>query len=437
MTRSGGGAMPPLEDRVRDAIQAKAAEVPPGAVPPLRLPGRHRSPPSLAHGGQEEGGPAKQTRGGRAWAAPLAAAVGVAAAVALVFTAAGLIHPGRPANDRPAGLATLPRYYVALTYTGSEQCCEPGKPYSPVTKAVLRVTATGQTLATIEPPRPYGTFVAVTAAGDDRTFVLAAQPHERLTQFSHPPVTKFFLLRISPGRRDPVGRARLTPLPIPVFPSGVSDFALSPDGSHLAVLGGIHEGPDLSVFDVDTGAARTWSAPDGVGNGKVYNQESLSWGADNRTLAFLYAGGAGRYRGGVRLLDTARSGGDLLADSRFVVGQPSGPGSEVCWIQAQLTPDGRTVIANRNRNIDQFSQQLAAFSVRTGKVVRVISTLTWLYGDDEQVHWMSPSGNVLIVTDALPVRHSLATSAALDAGVLSSGHYRPLPWSENTFTAAW
>ena len=32
--------MTPLEDRVRDAICAKAAEVPPDAVPPLRLPAR-------------------------------------------------------------------------------------------------------------------------------------------------------------------------------------------------------------------------------------------------------------------------------------------------------------------------------------------------------------------------------------------------------------
>ena len=30
--------MTPLEDRVRDAIRARAAEVPPDAVPPLRLP---------------------------------------------------------------------------------------------------------------------------------------------------------------------------------------------------------------------------------------------------------------------------------------------------------------------------------------------------------------------------------------------------------------
>ena len=45
--------MTPLEDRVRDAIRAKAAEVPPDAVPPLRLPARRRPRFSLAHGGGE------------------------------------------------------------------------------------------------------------------------------------------------------------------------------------------------------------------------------------------------------------------------------------------------------------------------------------------------------------------------------------------------
>ena len=47
MTHNGGGAITPLEDRVRDAIRATAAEVPPDAVPPLRLP----APPGPGPGG--------------------------------------------------------------------------------------------------------------------------------------------------------------------------------------------------------------------------------------------------------------------------------------------------------------------------------------------------------------------------------------------------
>jgi hypothetical protein len=58
--------------------------------------------------------------------------------------------------------------------------------------------------------------------------------------------------------------------------------------------------------------------------------------------------------------------------------------------------------------------------------------------DVEQVHWVSPSGRVLIVTDERRGRHhSPAHFADVDAGMLTGGHYTPLPWSENTFTAAW
>ena len=102
MTRGGGGAMTPLEDRVRDAIRARAAEVPPDAVPPLRLPDRVRTGRAWA---------------GRAWVAPLAAAVGVAAALAVVFALTGVLHSGRSASGHRSGLATLPRYYVGLTFT--------------------------------------------------------------------------------------------------------------------------------------------------------------------------------------------------------------------------------------------------------------------------------------------------------------------------------
>ncbi len=184
MTRTGGGRTP-LEDRVRDAIRAKAAEVSPDAVPPLRLPGR----------------PGPRRRAGRAWAAPLAAATGVAAALALVLALTSVIHPGRSAGDHPTGLAALPRYYVALTFTGSEAFGGIGTFSSPQTKAVIRATASGRALATVTPPRPYATFAGVTAAADDRTFVVAAQKLAKipLMKVFTAPATRF-LLRLGPGQ---------------------------------------------------------------------------------------------------------------------------------------------------------------------------------------------------------------------------------------------
>ena len=44
---------------------------------------------------------------------------------------------------------------------------------------------------------------------------------------------------------------------------------------------------------------------------------------------------------------------------------------------------------------------------------------------------------MLIVADAVASRHPGASYADVDAGMLADGHYTPLPWSENTFTAAW
>lgn len=159
-----------------------------------------------------------------------------------MFALTSVIHPGRSASG-PTGLAALPRYYVALTFTGPRGCCGAGLA-APQTDAVVRATATGRALAAVVPPLPYGTFVGVSTAADDRTFVLAAQelsPYPPVNQGKLPvPATRFFLLRFDPGRGDPGATATLTPLPIPVVPAGteVSDFALSPDGSRLALVGG-------------------------------------------------------------------------------------------------------------------------------------------------------------------------------------------------------
>lgn len=70
--------MTPLEDKVRQALQAKAGQVPFDVPPPLRLPARRRRFFSLAHGGgQSRGAPAR-----RGWLAPAAAAVLVTAVIA-------------------------------------------------------------------------------------------------------------------------------------------------------------------------------------------------------------------------------------------------------------------------------------------------------------------------------------------------------------------
>ena len=122
------------------------------------------------------------------------------------------------AGQETAGEAA-PEFYVALEFIGDGRCCRPGLLSAPLTEAVVRVTDTGTALATITAPRPYGTFIGVSAAADNRTFALAAQKLARLP-LTTLPATRFFLLRIDPASRTPDGRARLTPLPIPEQPPG-------------------------------------------------------------------------------------------------------------------------------------------------------------------------------------------------------------------------
>jgi hypothetical protein len=83
-------------------------------------------------------------------------------------------------------------------------------------------------------------------------------------------------------------------------------------------------------------------------------------------------------------------------------------------------------------------QRLVQVSARTGRLIRVLHVTRHMAEDHVQIHWMSPSGQVLIVTNLLRARHhSSAHFADVDAGLLTGGRYTPLPWSENTFTAAW
>jgi hypothetical protein len=91
--------MTPLEDKVRQALRAKADQVP-DAAPPLRLPARRRRFLSLAHrGGQRRGAPAW-----RGWLAPVAAAVSVAAVIAGSVTASQ-VFAGHKAEHARGGHA--------------------------------------------------------------------------------------------------------------------------------------------------------------------------------------------------------------------------------------------------------------------------------------------------------------------------------------------
>jgi hypothetical protein len=411
--------MTPLEHKLRTALRQTADEIP-ADPPPLRL-----------------GGPC--VRPGRrvwiTWAAPLTSAVAVVALVAASLALTGAVKHPRP-SPAQAGSGGVPPYYVAIV-TGSRQPDEDDPFSGPA--AEVRATTTGAVLARIVAPKPYADFTGVTAAADDRTFVLSAQDPVGDT-----PRARFFLLHIDPASPTPGGRASLQALPAGLIPAAdtLHDMALSPDGTSLAAnIGGIVLSSQLFVFNLATGTERMWSFKTcshcrlGTGDPGFLgvNADALSWTADGRQLAFI-GPGSSPVGGDVRLLDVNAPGTNLLADSKPVLALPGGTSYDgPDWRGAIITPDGRTIVVTEeltatrpNSSGPIVREQLAKFSAVTGRLTAILDNPP-VIGAYEQVLYTDATGNVLVV--------SYARTGS--AGILRGGAYTPIPWTPQTSTAAW
>ncbi len=104
--------MTPIEDILTGALRAKADEIGPGTVPPLRLPARRRSR-SLAYGGGARTG-APGPRGWRGWLAPAGCAVLVAAVAGGSVAVSHAGHLQAALNRRPTATRTASRASAAL-----------------------------------------------------------------------------------------------------------------------------------------------------------------------------------------------------------------------------------------------------------------------------------------------------------------------------------
>jgi len=415
-----------IEESLRGAFREVADEVPAESVPPLILPARRRSWLS------REAVPPAAGRA-RAWAAVASSAVMVAVVLGAAASLGSVLHRHQAGGaetaygpEAPAAPVTaargVPRYYVALTVATALGRAKTRSRAS----AVVRATATGATIATVAPPQPFDTFTMVTAARDDRTFVLAAE------RFPPAPQVRLFVLRIHPSRRAPARRAQLDALPVPYLEKGARAWglALSPNGRQLAVASGIDSPQQLQVVDLASGSQHSWGGTSLCAGCAVTGLSAssgwISWTTDEQTLAFAGAGS-------VRVLNVAKSGADLMADSR--------PVSDVlaktwpAWRDVVLTPDEQALVAVREvktgprpGHAAAASQELVRMSTVTGQPMAVLNYLPVRQGSYEQVLWTSTSGRVVIVS---------GTEPGASAGILRDRHYTPIPWTPGVLTAAW
>ncbi|MEU7001173.1 hypothetical protein [Nonomuraea sp. NPDC046570] len=298
-----------IEDRLRDAMHARARAVQEEGVVPA-LPARRRA-----------------VRFG--WVAPIVVAVAIVALVAGV-TVAVRDEPREPVVVTPA--ATPPFYVgavVTLGAAGTGSVAERGP---------LGVYDSGTGRRTAELPVLAESRVA--GLGDGRTFFLAGREREAAA-------IRFYRLTLTPDGR--IGRQEALPIPADPRVRGLDALAVSPDGRKLA-YSVRSTTDDVRVADVGSGQVRRWrTAKAGV-------SYRMAWSGESRTLVFSWLDE--RPVGSeTRLLDTTRPGRDLL-DGKVVDGRSTFPA---------VKPGGSTFVTQQGGG--RGIPHLVEFSTSTGKQV--------------------------------------------------------------------
>jgi hypothetical protein len=454
-----------VEDKLRQALEVTASEIPATQVPALSL--EPRASRGLIGGSLGHAAIWIRSRRGR-WVAAVAATVAVAIVIGLAAAIGGqshapspllgpshefphepgpgmlarLIGPGTTVGLRSAPAVdggAVPAYYVVVNGSSAE----------------VLATATGKVLATV---RSAGGFAAVSGAAGDRIFVLAAVRKSR---------TELYLLRLNPQ----AGTARLDALRIAVPTGGSLQFAglaVSPNATKIAVAVNdwsvkTNYGARIWVYDLDTGSHREWRWPasdsrvtdTGIAPGPGW----LSWAANDTTLAFDIEIGVLESAISVRLLDTAVPGTDL-SRSRAVLKEADTRGTVYPQLDSPLlTPDGSSIVfgqcevagaggpgcpsmASSPGRFVPETLSIDKYSARTGHKIAAIYQRRYEVpqaqsgnaGPPPSVLWTNPSGTVLIISTGAPL-----ASRSAKLGIVRDGTFTPLraQGTAKTGTAAW
>jgi hypothetical protein len=384
---------------------------------------------------------AKKAAPGRQPGRRLLAGTAAAAAVIAIAVAAALLVAPLRSRTAPPNASSVPRYYMALVPFNLRSYDQSGVFSGGY--AVVKDRITGRTVATVQPPRPYTGFLAVTGAADDRTFVLTAMP---TTMGSNQP-DKFFYARFNPAD----GAVILTPLALTGLPTSnnYDGAALSPDGTKLAVAGvnKIFTVAQIKVYSLPSGVARTWSASVNTSMAfanDIYNL--LSWSRTG-ALAIGWIGSTTGNAPGVYLLNTNRAGGSLLGDSRRAFCPVPVRQSGIVNIStyagtntAFLTPDGTTFISSvpqpipvgqlppscTSRGLRATMPELEEFSASTGQATSLLYA-SHSHNAVSDVYWSNPSGSVLVVY--AQTRPTFPSRGVF--GILTGSTFTPIPGASN------
>ncbi len=394
----------------------------------------------------------------------------VALATSMTMGGATAAANADAATGAPAFAAgAVPKYYVALP-GGDNFANVPGS-----ATAVVGDTITGKRLLTV---RPAGKdkFVTVSAAADDTTFVLGANPDPDKSLPAVVMPTDWYLVQI---KRGPRLSATVRKLRLPALAkNNLADAtALSPDGREVALIGFndyAYARPALEwlrIYSVATGALlRSWSGYLNV-NWDAYT--TLSWTAGGRSLAIGYTFSVVSSKKqwgyiGVRTLNVRSRGNSLIADSKLVWKRLlrdswfSGPTPLNCSldIRVMVSADGSVVcsafgaLRAYNPSVTGTTRQTAptcpsvppwdslgflSFSTVAGRQSTVFQYDTNCDAS-EDVLWTSASGDAVIGFYALGSPFPGSTQT-VRFGLFRHGRYSPLPAPPTTAsvpeTIAW
>ena len=462
------------EDLIRSTTHAIASTV--SKVPPLRLElatDEMRSPARVP----------RRLRGGRrrhwwSWGAPVtAAAVVVALAIALVLIKDipndGAVSP-KPTTSTSPGPGGVPRYYVMLKQLAGDVNSDTQR-----NDIVVGDSLTGKTLATFAPPA-HTAFESVTAAADDRTFVVFAVTSSNGTftvSAKNATLTgSWYEVRLAPGTANParLRRVPIQPLTVPATVNGyrsvglnefIDSFAtvLSGSGQELAVPVTTGLGLAVKVFSVTTGQLlHDWTTNDP----SIAEEPSLTWIDGDRELAIESRSQTVHHVGSsysVTSVTTVRewpvsgpADGDLGAVSKVVWDVPLGKGTSAALANCTqpvaagvdvISADGKTLSCGTasgwytTENISFLTFPLtisptAAAQGGTGYRTDYIESPVKAKGNySPEVLWTSSSGDTLIGAVIPLVGGAVRAANGLRIGVISHGTFTPVRLPSNLLPA--